>query len=446
MCAYSGYEDGSWSSDLLFAKNLLCPPGWTTPQAELHALSSIANMAKILEDALGSWIKVLYSASDSTIAISWAIYEKVRLHIFHRLRVSNIRNKLDFGNLFHVDGKENASDIGTRPDLLKPENLVPGSTWMTGSPWMKLDITSALDTGIIKKVDDIKMDNEAKKSFKEGVMLESSLNLAVHSVSTCDANHSYSQKVVDRENFSQYVYPPLKRSFPSFVRVTAYVLLAYNKFKRGMVISRQQRNLPVSDGSDIKSIELPPPRFSVFSSVVQNTSSKSMVRLDDKAISLSLDYIYRKTTLEVLEFNDKKLVKKVGTLVDGVLFCKSRLMEDQSLRALGGLENIVDLETFTGINFKVPVIDRFSPVGLSIANLIHFNVVKHKGVETTQRLSLQHVRILGGRTLFKRIRDDCIFCKKQLLKHIQQIMGPLADQQLTISPIFFFTLVDAWDH
>ena len=131
-------------------------------------------------------------------------------------------------------------------------------------------------------------------------------------------------------------------------------------------------------------------------------------------------------------------------MVDGVLFCKSRLMEDQSLRALGGLENIVDLETFTGINFKVPVIDRFSPVGLSIANYIHFNVVKHKGIETTHRLSLQHVRILGGRTLFKRIRDDCIFCKKQLLKHIQQIMGPLADQQLTISPIFFFTLVDAW--
>ena len=128
-------------------------------------------MAKVLEDALGSWIEVLHAGSDSTIAISWAIYEKVRLHIFHRLRVSNIRNKLDFGNLFHVDGKENASDIGTRPDVLKPEDLVPGSTWMTGSPWMKLDIDSALNTGIIKKVDDIKMDNEARKSFKEGVML-----------------------------------------------------------------------------------------------------------------------------------------------------------------------------------------------------------------------------------------------------------------------------------
>ena len=222
------------------------------------------------------------------------------------------------------------------------------------------------------------------------------------------------------------------------------MLLAAQKFKRGMIISRQKRNLPVSDGSDLKSIELPSPRFSVFSSVVQLTSSQSIVRLDDKAISLSLDYIYRKTTQEVLQFNDKKMVEKVGTLVNGVLFCKSRLMEDQSLRAVGGLENIVDLESFTGISFKVPVVDRFSPVGLSIANHVHFNVVKHKGVETTHRLSLQYVRILGGRTLFKRIRDDCIFCKKQLLKHIQQIMGPLADQQLTISPVFFFTLVDAW--
>ena len=55
ICAYSGHErrDKSWSSDLLFAKNLLCPVGWTTPQAELHALSSLSNMAKILEDALG---------------------------------------------------------------------------------------------------------------------------------------------------------------------------------------------------------------------------------------------------------------------------------------------------------------------------------------------------------------------------------------------------------
>ena len=61
IAAYSGNErrDGTWSSSLLFAKNLLCPQGWTTPQAELHALSSLENMAAILLQSLADWVEIL---------------------------------------------------------------------------------------------------------------------------------------------------------------------------------------------------------------------------------------------------------------------------------------------------------------------------------------------------------------------------------------------------
>ena len=54
VAAYSGHEkgDGTWSSNLLFAKNLLSPNGWTTPQAELHALHSLANISAILSNSL----------------------------------------------------------------------------------------------------------------------------------------------------------------------------------------------------------------------------------------------------------------------------------------------------------------------------------------------------------------------------------------------------------
>ena len=104
-------------------------------------------------------------------------------------------------------------------------------------------------------------------------------------------------------------------------------------------------------------------------------------------------------------FNDSKLVERVGILDNGVLFCKSRLTDDQSLRAVGGLENVVDLESFTGVNFRVPVIDKFSPVAISIANHLHFEVYRHKGTETLHLLSLQHVKIIGGRIL---IYPDCV--------------------------------------
>ena len=446
VSAYSGHErgDGSWSSDLLFAKNLLCPRDWTTPRAELHALSSLSNMVKILGDTLGNWIEILRAGSDSTIAISWAIYEKVRLHIFQRLRVANIRNKLSFEELYHVDGKENVSDIGTRPDLLRPEDILPGSAWMVGKDWMRLSIDEALESGIIKNVEDIVLDNESKKQFKEGVLLESSLNFASYSATVNDTRKTFAQKVIEREEFSQYIYPPLKRSFPSFVRITGYVLLAVRKFKKGVMLARSRKNIPITDAFMPKSVELPDPKFSMFNVNYPLSSSSSKFKLDARAISLSLEYIYQKTTSEVLHFNDKKFVDKVGIMSDGILYCKSRLTDDQSLRIVGGLENVIDLETFTGVSFKVPVIDKFSPLALSIVNHLHYTVNLHKGVETTHRMALQYVRILGGRSLFKMVRDDCSFCQKELSKHIKQIMGPLSNQQLSITPIFFYTLVDAW--
>ena len=73
------------------------------------------------------------------------------------------------------------------------------------------------------------------------------------------------------------------------------------------------------------------------------------ISLDDKALSLSLEYLYKKTSSELLQFNDRNLVDRVGTMVDGILYCRSRLTEDQSLRIVGGLENVIDLAM--GVDF-----------------------------------------------------------------------------------------------
>ena len=59
-------------------------------------------------------------------------------------------------------------------------------------------------------------------------------------------------------------------------------------------------------------------------------------------------------------------------------------------------------------------------------------------------MSLQHARILQGKQLFKEISDDCIYCKKLRQKYVRQLMGPLSDTQLCISPIFYATFIDMW--
>ena len=91
---------------------------------------------------------------------------------------------------------------------------------------------------------------------------------------------------------------------------------------------------------------------------------------------------------------------------NGIMYCKNRILESQTLRAVGELENIIDLQSFTGVNFNVPLVDRHSPLAISIANHLHYNVVKHKGAETIFRMSLQFARIIQGRLLFKDITDD----------------------------------------
>ena len=476
IVAYACYErkDGSWSCQFLCSKSLLTPEGWTTPQAELHGLSSLATLAFILSSVLSTWIEMSRYGCDSSIAISWTVYEKVRLHVFHRLRVSNIRAKIDLEELYHVVGKENIADTGTRPELLKPEHLQPGSDWLCGRDWMKMPVDDAMKSGAIKSVKEIKLDNEAKKIFKEGVMLDSSLNSVssqdIHSTNVVTKQEKLlmSKNVVLRLEFSQYIISPLKWSYPKFVRIIGYVKLAIRNWKYKLAVKKQSQGLSLSDGSTPESIRSSPPtKFSVFSVFENKTGHKDdsekltdlfsvngvkiifetktiFIRLTDNILSSSLEYIYRKTSAELIHFNDKKLVQKVGAISDGIVYCKSRIEESQTLRAVGGLENIVDLKSFTGVNFHVPVIDKNSPVALSIASHLHYNVVKHRGAETVFRISLQYVHILGGRPLMKLIRDECIFCQKLLLKYTQQLMGPLADQQLSISPIFYYTFADAW--
>ena len=98
---------------------------------------------------------------------------------------------------------------------------------------------------MINNIEDIKLNNESKKVFKEEVFLDSSLNHMVNFVAD-DPRYLVPKKMLEREMFLDYVFPPLKRSFKSIVRITGLVLLAVKKFKQGMVVASSSRSDPVS--------------------------------------------------------------------------------------------------------------------------------------------------------------------------------------------------------
>ena len=177
---------------------------------------------------------------------------------------------------------------------------------------------------------------------------------------------------------------------------------------------------------------------------VLGARKKLYINLTDSEISAALEYLFKKATQEIVEFYNMKEIDKVGYFKDEILVSKCRLLEDQELKIVGGLEDFFDLDNFIGLKSCVPLVSKHSPLAVSIAIHMHYNVNKHIGAESTYRMSLLNVKILGGKQLFKEVSNDCIYCMKLRKRYCEQLMGPLSSSQISMSPIFYFVTVDMW--
>ena len=473
LAVYAQFEvpGNKWSGSHLLGKSFLAPEEMTIPKKELSALNMAANIKIVVERALDNYIDKVIVCSDSEISLAWVMYENVKLNIFHRNRVNNIRSKIELDQLHHVLGSENCSDIGTRPDSVSASSVMPGSIWLSGKKWMEKPYEDIVNEGIIKSVHKIKLTNDERKILKEGIIYDQfetdDYNVGLMKINVVDV-----KKIAEREAYSRCIFPPMKRSFLPTVRITSLVFLAVRKFKEGCIKSKIK--LGEADISDLESLKHKTVKFSTFqvmsevqidkqeiplersltdlyriSGVQCNVTRNGIVekvclRLTAEDLSQGLEYIFKLTTQEVLKFEKKSEIEKIGTLKDEILYCTSRILESQELSTAGWLSDELDIETFTGVKFCVPVISRHSPIGVSIALHMHYNVHKHRGTESTFRMSLQHARILQGKQLFKDIADDCILCSKLRQQYVRKLMGPLSDKQLCISPVFYFCLLDLW--
>ena len=102
---------------------------------------------------------------------------------------------------------------------------------------MRLPYDEAIRSGVIKTVKDIKLNNDEKKKLKEGIVFETfddkEDNTALSLITVINI-----RKVAEREAYSDYIYPPLKRSWLPTVRIISLVLLAVKRFKRMLLVSK----------------------------------------------------------------------------------------------------------------------------------------------------------------------------------------------------------------
>ena len=165
-------------------------------------------------------------------------------------------------------------------------------------------------------------------------------------------------------------------------------------------------------------------------------------------VSRTMEYLFKKGTNEVKHFNKPEFIKKIAVENKGILFSRSRIMDGQRMSVAEGLENLDFLKSFKpyqcGISLVSPVLDKFSPLAISIAMYIHETLFPHHGYESSFRYSLDYVFIVEGQKLFRELGEDCVECNKLRKKYLDLAMGLLPDENFTVAPCFYVTQLDIY--
>ena len=461
-------KDGSYSCKLVIGRGLLAPTESTIPKNELESLTGGSNLSWVVRKALGSWIDESFLVGDSVISLCWVTAENKRLSMFHRNRVIQIRRGTELNHLFHVVSNQNPADIGTRPSKVTMQDVGPDSKWEKGLSWMQGDMEKAVSEGHLKPAKELRLSRELEDEYSRGLLFESQIPEIItrgHAV-----NQNRVSLLQQRADFSNYILLPTKLSFPATVRVYSMVMAFVSKSRRNRklvgALLRQaglnfavftttqpeseaqfrfvekQTEFEVGDEETRSLVNFFFGQVSLTNKITCQETQVEHVRnieVSDKFINMAMVYLYRKGSNEVKEFNPKSTIKKHMIEKDGILLSKNRMIAGLDYINTGELN--INLGAL-GIKVHAPVLDRFSPLAYSIAQHVHWELAPHRGMETHNRVSLEHVHILQGMTLYKELSQECIRCNMRRKRYLEVSMGAVKPEQLIIAPPFWACQID----
>ena len=409
----------------------------------------------------------------------WTTAESKPLAIFHRNRANQIKRSVDKKDLFHVRTDANPSDIGTRPEKVTLADVGPGSVWEDGVEWMTMDMDTAMEQGFIKPASSLRINDEQENEFKKGLTFEKVPELLTRGHQVSERRLNLMQ---ERAEYSDYIILPTKFSFPRVVRVMSIVIGFVSKTRRarrlvGKLLTEGKLTFSVFQTliQDLDMNKDDTPGMLVGAVVTEDVAGRvtedSLVtyfgdKLDseqrevfyqtqtirqpsdhtaaeilcDKFVNQALLYLYRKNTMEIKKFCKNSTIEKLSVEVDGVLLSAGRFLDEMNFRETGELP-FLDLGSL-GVRVNLPLLERYSPLSYSVADHVHWDLAKHRGIETCNRISLENVCILQGPTLYKELADDCVRCKMKRRKYLEAAMGPISDSQLTLAPPCWMIQVD----
>ena len=397
---------GGFSCQLLIAKSKIVRYD-TVPRAELRA----AVMSSSLSHSVKHNLQSLYSSSiyvtDSTIVLHWLNQDERPLDTAVRNSVIEIRRLTDVTQWYHIDGVLNIADLGTRQAEISEIRL--DSDWQCGKEWMRLPVHQMP----IKSIDDINLSSEERRLASQESKVPVMFNVLPDLI----------PKVAERYRFSKYILDPNKYSWDKGVRVLGYVLRFLRSFKKST------RWSPVWFPSL-------PPRYKP-ETLCSPFLSLDIPLLSDYDLSVSENYFFYKSTLEVLEFSPDKEYRESFIVKNGIYHYVGRILDSQEISSPE--DTMFDLAP---LSFVRPIIDRHSPVGYSVMLYAHQTISHHRSATASLLESRSIAFILRGRDLATEVVKSCRPCGKFRSKLVEVEMGKLHQTRLTIAPVFHCVQVD----
>ena len=424
-------KNGEYSCQLLFARTKIISPPQSQPRNELLAATVSTHTGEVVKRACGEYFQKHIKVTDSQVTLFWIHNDNKPLKQHVRNRVLEIRRFTLPEEWCYTTSANMIADIGTCP--VQDISVVDqDSSWINGYSWM----TDSEEQLPFQSIEEIKLTNEEMEEVKKESLCtdwvteryqpnaysdEYSTEAFCVVASRMDqAFTSISDEVKSCYQFSSYIVDPNRHRYEHVVRIVALVLRFYKNIKLSLT----------------KKLTLDTEHWSAF-------SRGEPYIIPETDLASARNYYFIKATAELKQFAKPADYEKISIEKDNILYYTGRILPTENI--IDVREQMSDvMKDLSATTFCVPLVYRHSPLAYSIVNDIHWysKVAQHSGIESVWRYVMKVAYIVGGRSLVKKFKVNCIRCRYLRKKFIDVEMGPVSSQNLTIAPAFYSTQVD----
>ena len=495
---------GEWSSQLLTAKSRLV--NYTVPRNELEAIVLGTELTFAAIASLRLPLQSVVIASDSLVAISWAMNDRARNKTFVFNRVLTVQRYLRWIRdltsltneieLVHVPGELNAADCLTK-GLVSPDEVTGSSLWHLGHEWMRRDVhlmplTRYKDISLspedVAKFLSETISDDSRMPTVTGGFTRFCLYPTVTSfgeTTACVVNPTRAVSQFPSPQCSFFLVPfgegthsMLERENEEFQRIQPGLVHLLNPIRLGWgrankimsrvveVLLKMFHNAHINSTNqrvrnslgarcpycilsrDLLRLSSGDPALICGpfekDSPPLSTSDPTRIQVLVSASQTIVDYYWdtRCTLLCKTRLLARELSQYEEDPTRGLLFYKGRLAQDSKV-AVVDLE-LLDLSFLDGqeITFCNPCTMPDSIIFYAYAIWVHLKSAPHMGLESTLVEIMKRCHPVRPRRILGKLLGDCVKCKAVRRKVLEHEMAKHKSPRITLAPPFTFCMGD----